>query len=113
MSAETIKSKRPDTTGLYSFIWFTESGMPWECYLYFDGPDPAGHFMPGADLDMELRYVLPDGEHDIADTLRDDVCRFIEMAALHDATKAERAAMGHKWITFTERYSRSLANFLG
>lgn len=113
MSAKP-ETKRPDTTDMYQFIWFTESGLPLECYLYFHEPDPAGHFFPGGDSSMELMHAMING-HDIADILTIRACQDIEKMALLDATKKNLAARTNSqiWQHIPDMSNRSLACFLG
>lgn len=109
------ESKRPDTTDMYQFVWFTETGFPLECYLHFHEPDPAAYFYPGADASMELMHVLLAGEHDIAGLLTVRACEDIEQAALLDATKKNREAREKSaiWKHFQPRDYHSMASFLG
>lgn len=113
MSAKP-ETKRPDTTDMYQFVWFTESGLPLECYLYFHEPCPAAHFMPGADASMELMHVMVNGEYDIADILQYRTCQDIEQAALLDATRKDREARNNSPLGrhFAPRDYHSLAGFL-
>lgn len=46
--AETIKSKRPDTTDMYEFIWISDSGLPIECFFNYAPPDPDDEVFPSA-----------------------------------------------------------------
>lgn len=117
MTATTEKkeSKRPDTSDMYAFTYFTETDLPLECFLHFHEPDFAAHFFPGADASMELMHVLIGGEHDIANLLTARACENIEQAALLDATKKNREAREKSaiWRHFQPRNYGSHASFLG
>lgn len=101
------ETKRPDTTDMYQFIWFTESGLPLECYLYFHESE--------ADASMELMHALVNGEHDIADMLTYHVAQNIEQMALLDAIKKNRKEREKSaiWRHFQPRDYHSNASFLG
>lgn len=106
MNATTEKSKRPDTSDMIQFIWFTENELPLECYLYYS---------PGAENPMELMHVLVNGEYDIADILEYRACQDIEKMALLDVTRKERAELARKnfWISPPKRDYHSFASMLG
>lgn len=121
MSAEVRGPKRPDTSNLYEFVWYTESGLPLECYLDYAPPDPDDEVIPSAparDPGMSLRYAFVCGTHDISDMLTVHIGEQIEHDALLDYFKKDRAEREKKFGPFfgpSIDYRRhfSHAGFLG
>lgn len=117
MSAETIKSKRPDTSDMYEFVWISEEGLPVECFFNYAPPDPDDEIIPSAparDPGMSLRYAFICGHHNIADWLTVHISEQMEHMALLDYLKKDRAVRGRKFTAFApSRDYRSHACFLG
>jgi len=119
MSATVNKPTRPDTSDLYSLIWFTDSGLPVECFFNYSPPDPDDEVIPSSparDPGMELRYAFVCGTHDISEMLTYHISQNMEHMALLDYLAKDRKEREKKFGPFfgpSRDYRRSLAGFLG
>jgi len=119
MIATVTQPTRPDTSDLYEFTWFTESGLSVECFLDYNQPDQDNEIIPSAPLRdhcMELRYAFVCGVHDFAPNFTGHVIQEIEHMALLDYLRKDRDARDKKFGPFfgpSRDYSRSFASLLG
>ncbi len=102
MSATVDKSTRPDTSGMYAFTWYTETGLPVECFLDYNQPDPDDllRIAPASDPRMELRYAFVCGIHDFAPKFTYHIIQEIEMKASSEYLKKDREERNKKFGPF-------------
>lgn len=118
MSATVTQPTRPDTSDLYQLIWFTESGLPVECFFNYAPPDPDDEVFPSAparDPGMSLRYAFVCGTHDISEMLTVHISEQMEHMALLDYLHKDRQERDRKFGPFfgPSRDYHSHACFLG
>ena len=121
MSATVSGPTRPDTSNLYEFVWFSESGLPVECFFDYAPPDPDDELIPSSparDPGMELKHAFVCGNHDINDMLPLHIVEQIERLALLDYLKKDSEAREKKFglskfFAPSRDYRPSLACFLG
>lgn len=118
MSATVNKPTRPDTSDMYSLVWFTDSGLPVECFFNYSPPDTDDEVFPSAparDPGMELRYAFVCGTHDISEMLTYHISEQMEHMALLDYMAKDRAKRNKMFGTFLPPLKdyRSFASFLG
>lgn len=106
-------TKRPDMTGMHSYIFFTHSGVPIECYFDHQPHEPQTMYDPGADEVLELVHAFI-GDHDILDVIKPSIKGLIETAALAKLQKERMDDDDHR-IEFPmpSKDYRSFASFLG
>lgn len=106
---EKQMQKRPDTEGLYEYLYFSHSGVPVECFFDYE-PEERGQY--GESLTLVYAFV---GNEDISELMSDQIVGFIETVALAtlqkkrkddaDDYKIERAIANRSYASF--------ASFLG
>lgn len=110
---------RPDTSNLYEYIWYTESGLPVECFFDYAPPDQDDEIIPSAparDPGMSLRHAFVCGTHDFADKFTGHIIREMEHLALLDYLRKDREARDRKFGPFLASirdYRRTFASMLG
>lgn len=106
------ESKRPDITGMHSYIFFSHSGVPIECYFDHQPHEPQTMYDPGANEVLELVHAFI-GDHDILDIMEQSIKCLIETVALAKMQE-ERIDDDHR-IEFPRpsKDYRSFASFLG
>lgn len=118
MSATVTQPTRPDTSDLYQFVWFTDSGLPVECFFDYAPPDHDDEIIPSApakDPGMSLKHAFVCGTHDFADKLTYHVIQEMERMALLDYLHKDSAKRNKMFGTFLppSRDYHSFASFLG
>ena len=103
MSATVSGPPRPDTSDLYEFVWYTESGLPVECFFDYAPPDPDDEIIPSSparDPGMELKHAFVCGNHDINELLTLHIVEQIERLALLDYLRKDAERRHQKFDPF-------------
>ena len=100
---------RPDTKGLYEYIYYSHSGVPVECFFDYE---PAERGQYGEYLELSYAFV---GNEDIRDMMSSGVIGLIETVALAQLQKDRKEDADDYRIeqAIDNRSYDSFASFLG